>query len=242
MHACIAEELALLTKSFQADQARTATEISALQDKLLQSEQQQQLLQIQLDSSYHSKQLLQQELSAATTANTAADAACSALEAQCSHLQQQLQQDSASSSLAEQSAVVLQLLEGQLISLSGQLKQRDQQIAALHQTVQQQCDERVFMQIHLTRLSRAAGNATLELSHDAASLPEKDRHAPSVATAGASSSNDRATSQVNNASSAKTSPPSRLNRLASASEQSMGKTGLLARILATDSTTGKPCR
>lgn len=254
-----AEEIARLTRSIQEDQATSTAEIKALQEALQHAEQKQQLLQTQLDSSCHTIQTLQlqnerlqQNSASATSAAATAAEAQQALQAHCSNLQQQVKQrqHSDADGFQQQSAAVLQLLEGQLVSLSGQVKEKDQQLAALQQTVQQQCDERMLMQGRLVQLSRAANSSNASTSSVSVINEQQTLTLPS----GAASGRNVFDADVNKGSVAAkddTQPAEavttkrgqgKLNRMASASEQSVGKTGLLARILATDSTTGKACR
>lgn len=247
----------MLTKSFQENQATSTAEIDTLQIKLLQSEQQQQVLQTQLDNSSHSIQTLQlqtrrlqQDVATANAAESTAGNALHALQAQCSQLQQQVAQlqHGNASDLQQQSAAVLQLLEGQLVSLSGQVRQKDEQLAALQQTVQQQCDEHILMQIQLVQLKRAAktngSDHSLSTSGDLqqSTAVTSNPSMSAVSENGSTGSAGLKNGSQGDGSVQSRSNQARLNRIASASEQSVGKTGLLARILATDSTTGKACR
>ena len=276
-----AEEIAKLTQRFQEEQAISTTEIHKLQTKLLHSEQQQQLLQTHLDSSMHTIQALslqnerlQQELAAAAAATSAAQNGRQALHTQCSSLQQQVEQlqHGNANGFQQQSAAVLQLLEGQLVSLSGQVKQKDQQLAALQQTVQLQCDERALMQIQIAQQNRAASTADHTVTSNQASAymhraadtdgagatnqgsgcMRNEQQASVMPRTSSNAADDHVStgctaprdgSQPNSPVRTK-ADQARLNRMASASasEQSMGKTGLLARILATDSNTGKAYR
>lgn len=225
---------------------------------MLRSDEQQQLLQAQLDRSSHSTQALQlqvqrlqQDVATATAAASMAEDALHALQSQCSKQQDQIAQlqHGTANQMQQKSAAMLQLLEQQLVSLSGQIKQRDQQLAALRQTVQQQCDERILMQVQLVQMRRAASSAEGE-SANVASVSKEQQ--PLTAMPGASTSvqglhDNNTTGTSHKGESGDTlvqsrSNQARLNRIASASEQSAGKTGLLARILSTDSTTGKACR
>lgn len=218
---------------------------------------------MQLDNSKHTLQALslqnerlQSELDAATAAVAAAEVARQALQTQSSSLQQQVEQlqHGNATGFQQQSAAVLQLLEGQLVSLSGQVKQKDQQLAALQQTVQLQCDERVLLQIQIAQLSRAANADGAGASTQGSASMRNEQQTSVISSASVSSSvtDERVSTgcvaprdigQSNSPVHTK-AHQARLNRMASAalSEQSVGKTGLLARILATDSTTGKACR
>lgn len=248
-----------MTDLFEAEQAKRAAECSLLQDKLLGAEQQQQTLRQQLLSSVSQLQGLQQQEvhsrqaldeSRATQANLVSSRAI--LQQRCANLQAQVvaSQQSSATMLPPDSAAVFQMLEQQLVSLSGLVQQKEQQVVALQETVQQQCDERTLMQIKIMQLQSAktgdssekcpvlGSNSRLEVGSTGSRPSELAQCEPSASVKSAVSSqvlpgNDRAS--VDRASQRK----SRLHRLASASEQQQGKSGLLGRIMATSSTTGK---
>lgn len=214
-------------------------------------------------------------MAAAAATTAAAKDTKQTLQIQCSSLQQQVEllQHGSATDFQRQSTAVLQLLEGQLVSLSGQVKQKDQQLAALQHTVQLQCDERGLMQVQIAQLSRAANADGAGASNQGSAYVHTAANTSSAGAGNqdsASMCNEQRTSVVSSASvsssvtderfntgcvapkdSSQSNSPmhtkahqARLNRMASAavSEQSVGKTGLLARILATDSTTGKACK
>jgi len=255
-----AEEMKAMSAMFEAEQAKRAAECSSLQDKLQGAEQRQEDLRIALEaSSSQMTSMQQQELqvrqqladSQAVYAELASSRA--ALQAHSCALEAQLastQSDSSkfhnqgSSAMQPDSAAVLQLLEQQLVSLSHNLREKEQQIGALQETVQQQCDERTLMHIKYMQLQSA--HQTESLSTASGNSPVQHSHAAQTASAddGSMSHSTLLSSQV---SAGKPGPEKaeapaqrgKLNRLASASEQQHGKSGLLGRIMATSSKTGK---
>ena len=251
----LAEEIKSLTSLFEAEQAKRAAECSSLQNKLLSAEQQheglrqQLLLSIsQVDSlkqqDRQARQALAQRL--ATQAELLSSQAI--LQQRCASLQAQVveSQQSSPSNLTSDPAAVFQLLEKQLMSLSGLLKQKEQQVAALQQTVQQQCDERTAMQIKIMQLQSSSKGDHSNLGPAAV-----NGHTGKVVAQPAPASTDADTSSINTAPAQASSNgntadvdkaaqrSNRLHRLASASEQQQGKSGLLGRIMATSSKTGK---
>lgn len=233
----------------------------------MSAEQQQEALRQQLWSSsgqLHSLQQQEQQSKQALADSTTAQAQLASnqaiLQERCASLQAQvleLQQQRSTSTSQTDSAALFQVLEQQLVSLTGLLRQKEQQVAALQQTVQQQCDERTVMQIKMmqmdgVRQGKQQSSVTsppppLEqrrsLSNDQAGHLNSEAghmHMPSHAHAHAapqscSPSQTMSDAKVDRAAQRK----DRLNRLASASEQQQGKSGLLGRIMATSSTTGK---
>lgn len=262
----LAEEIQALTTLYDAEQAKRAAEYNTLQDKLMSAEQQQEALRQQLLSSSGQLHSLQQQvqqskqdLADSTTAQTQLASNQAILQERCASLQAQvveLQQRSASTSQTD-SAALLQVLEQQLVSLTGLLRQKEQQVAALQQTVQQQCDERTMMQIKMMQMDGVRGGKQQSsvtephppheersslLSNQAGQLSSEagQMHMPGNAHAHAA---PQSCSPGHTVSDAKVDRAAqrkdRLNRLASASEQQQGKSGLLGRIMATSSTTGK---
>ena len=259
----LAEEIHALTTLFEAEQAKRAAECSTLQDKLMSAEHQQEALRRQLESRsgrLHSLQQQEQQSKQALAESTAAQSELTSnqaiLQERCASLQAQvveLRQRSTSTSQTD-SAAVFQVLEQQLISLTGLVRQKEQQIAALQQTVQQQCDERTMMHIKIMQLNAVTDGTPVKQRSSIADTP-----LPLEQRSSLSSQAGQLQMPVNaQASAAKQScTPSRivpdakvgvdraaqrkdrLNRLASASEQQQGKSGLLGRIMATSSTTGK---
>ncbi len=250
---------------FEAEQAKRAAECSSLQDKLLSAEQRHEDLRIALEASssqtvsmQQQEQQARQQLAESQALHTELASSKAALQAHCSALEAQLastQSDSSkfqnqgSSAMQPDSAAVLQLLEQQLVSLSQMLRAKEQQIGALQETVQQQCDERTLMHIKYMQLQSA---------HQTASLGAASGDSPvqsivtSSRTAQTASANDGSKSHsallLSQTSTGKHMPEKaeapaqnrgKLNRLASASEQQHGKSGLLGRIMATSSKTGK---
>ncbi|KAL0037052.1 hypothetical protein WJX77_010651 [Trebouxia sp. C0004] len=211
--AAVAEEIKAMSAMFEAEQAKRAGECSSLQDKLLSAEQRQEDLRIALETS----------------------------SSQMASMQQQEQQPD--------SAAVLQLLEQQLVSLSHMVREKEQQIGALQETVQQQCDERTLMHIKYMQLqsahqmetfSTASGNSPVQpivTSSHAAQTPGANDGSMSHSTL--LSSQMSAGKRVPEKAEAPAPSRGKLNRLASASEQQHGKSGLLGRIMATSSKTGK---
>ncbi|KAL0037984.1 hypothetical protein WJX79_008430 [Trebouxia sp. C0005] len=143
----------------------------------------------------------------------------------------------------------LELLEQQLVSLSHMLREKEQQIDALQETVQQQCDERTLMHIkymqlqsahQMESLSTASGNSPVQ------SIVEGSHIAQTASASEGSMSHSTLLSSQTSAGKhmpEKAEAPAqikgKLNRLASASEQQHGKSGLLGRLMATSSKTGK---
>ncbi|KAL3145993.1 hypothetical protein ABBQ38_015353 [Trebouxia sp. C0009 RCD-2024] len=248
----LAEEIQALKALFEAELAKSAAECSTLQDKLMSAEQHQEGLRQQVLSCTSQIQSLQQQeqhsrpvLARSTAAQAEQVSSHAILQEQCTSLQVQvveLQQKRTSSS---DPAAVFEVLENQLVSLSRLVKQRDEQITALQQTVQQQCNERTMMHIKFMQLnSRKEGTAmpsspvtnTEQKSSSSIAAMQKDMLVDAHAsTAPSTPSRTLSDSKVDRAAQRK----DRLNRLASASEQQQGKSGLLGRIMATSSTTGK---
>lgn len=253
-----AEEIQALTAFWDAELAKRVAECSTLQDKLMTAEQHQEGLRQQLLSctdQIHSLQQQEQHSKQTLARSTAAHAElvssqailqerCASLQAQAIELQQKL----ASSS---DSAAVFEVLEKQLVSLSGLVKQRDQQIVALQQTVQQQCDERTMMQIKFMQLNGVKEGSLMSPSPVTKTDIEQNRSSSSAAGQRHMPVNANANTALNSCTPSRTLSDARggvdragqrrdrLNRLASASEQQQGKSGLLGRIMATSSTTGK---
>ena len=250
---------------FEAEQAKRAAECSSLQDKLLSAEQRQEDLRIaleisssQMTSIQQQEQQVRQQLADSQALHAEFASSKAALQARCSALEAQLastQSDSSksqkqgSSATQPDSAAVLQLLEQQLVSLSHMLREKEQQIGALQETVQQQCDERTLMHIkymqlqsaHQTAsLSTASGNSPVQpivtSSHTAQTASASDG---SMSHSNLLSSQMSAGKHVSEKAEAPAQSRGKLNRLASASEQQHGKSGLLGRIMATSSKTGK---
>ena len=260
--AWLAEEIQALTTRFEAEQAKRAAECSTLQDKLMSAVQLQEVLRQQLESrggQLHSLQQQEQQSRQALAVSTAAQAELASnqaiLQERCASLQAQvveLQQRSTSISPSD-SAAVFQVLEQQLISLTGLVRQKEQQIAALQQTVQQQCDERTMMQIKIMQLNAVReGNPVKQQSSVTDAHPPLEQRSSSSSQAGQMQMpvNAQASAAHLSCTPSQTFPDAkvvdraaqrkdRLNRLASASEQQQGKSGLLGRIMATSSTTGK---
>ena len=256
-----AEEIKSLTALFEAEQAKHAAQYSALQDKLIAAEQHSHTLQTAIQTRTSQASASQQEAQQSNQALATSQALQQELiskfaevQARCKTLEQNL--SSAQSTVApgpgkgavgELPTGVLQLLEQQLISLSHQLKSKEQQVAALQQTVKHQCDERTMLQIKCMQLGSAS---TSIISSTGPSSPANQRNAadnhtgrgplgvekaqsdsaPAALVTG-SKSNEKAGSGLPG--------KAKLSRLASASEQQHGKSGLLGRIMATSSTTGK---
>ena len=259
----LVEEIHALTTLFEAEQAKRAAECSILQDKLMSAEQQQETLRQQLESRsgrLHSLQQQEQQSRQALAESTAAQAELASgqamLQERCASLQTQvseLQQRSTSTSQAD-SAAVFQVLERQLISLTGLVRQKEQQIAALQQTVQQQCDERAMMHIKMMQLNTIReGTPVKQQSPVTEAHPPLEQRSSSSSGAGQmqmpviaqasaaqpSCTPNRILSDAKVGVDRAAQRKDRLNRLASASEQQQGKSGLLGRIMATSSTTGK---
>ena len=260
----LAEEIQVLSTLFEAEQGKRAAECSTLQDRLMSAEQLQEVLRQQLESrsgQLHSVQQQEQQSRQALAASSVAQAELASnqaiLQERCASLQAQvveLQQRSTSTSQTD-SAAVFQVLEQQLISLTGLLGQKEEQIAALQQTVQQQCEERTMMQIKIMQLNAVReGNLVKLQSLVTDSLPPLlEQRSSSNGQAGQMQTPVNA--QANAAQQSCTpgrivsdakvgvdraaQRKDRLNRMASASEQQQGKSGLLGRIMATSSTTGK---
>ena len=259
----LAEEMQALTTMFETEQAKRAAECSTLQDKLVSAEQQQealrQLLKLRSDQS-HSLQQQEQQSRQALAESTAAQAELASnhaiLQERCAGLQAQLvelQQRSTSASQTDPAAV-FQVLEQQLTSITGLVRQKEQQIAALQQTVQQQCDERTMMQINIMQLTAVReSNPVKQQSSVTDASPPLKQTTPQSSQAGQIQMPDNAQASAAQQSCTPTQivpgakvgvdraaqRKDRLNRLASASEQQQGKSGLLGRIMATSSTTGK---
>jgi len=260
-----AEEIKAMSAMFEAEQAKRAAECSSLQDKLLSAEQRQEDLRIaleisssQMTSIQQQEQQVRQQLADSQALHAEFASSKAALQARCSALEAQLastQSDSSksqkqgSSATQPDSAAVLQLLEQQLVSLSHMLREKEQQIGALQETVQQQCDERTLMHIkymqlqsaHQTAsLSTASGNSPVQpivtSSHTAQTASASDG---SMSHSNLLSSQMSAGKHVSEKAEAPAQSRGKLNRLASASEQQHGKSGLLGRIMATSSKTGK---
>lgn len=244
-----AEEIQALNALFEAELAESAAECSALQDKLMSAEQCQEGLRHQLSSCTSQIRSLQQQeqhaeqaLARSTAAQAELVSSQAILQERCTSLQVQLvelQQNHTSSS------AVFEVLENQLVSLSRLVKQKDEQITALQRTVQQQCDERTRMHSKFTQLNSTKESTAMppipvtnteQKSSSSMAAAQKsmlvDAHA---STAPSTSSRTLSDSKVDRAAQRK----DRLNRLASASEQQQGKSGLLGRIMATSSMTGK---
>ena len=256
-----AEEIRSLTALFKAEQAKHAAQCSALQDKLLAAEQQQHSLQTALQAStsqaFASQQEAQQSKQALATSQASQQELSNSLagvQERCKTLEQNL--SSAQGSLAQNQgnkAVgvipngVLQLLEQQLISLSQQLKSKEEQVAALQQTVKQQCDERTMLQIKCIQLETASTSASSSTTASSTVKQAKaaDNHTGrgpmGVEKASSDSASDALILGSKSSEKAGSALPgkAKLSRLASASEQQHGKSGLLGRIMATSSTTGK---
>ena len=209
----------------------------------------------QLHSLQQQEQQSRQDLAGSTAAQAELVSSQAILQERCTCLQAQvveLQQRSVSTSQTD-SAAVFRVLEEQLVSLTGILKQKEQQIAALQQTVQQQCDERTIMQVKIMQLTSAKEGSLVkqgsftdtspELEHKSSSSTQAGQmHMPVNAHASAapkSCTPSRTLSDAKVGSDRASQRKDRLNRLASASEQQQGKSGLLGRIMATSSTTGK---
>lgn len=249
----------------EAEQANRAAECSLLQDKLLRAEQRQEDLRVALEASSSQLASLQQQehharqkLANSNAAVAELSSSKASLQLRCSSLASHLEamqpnasshQSQGSSTLQADSAAVLQLLERQLVSLSDMLKGKEQQIAALQQTVQQQCDERTLMHIKQMQLESALRhqhqNPLLEggaMQPTAVSSPAVQKAAVDAGSNSPSSS-PRGQQSIGKGASEKpgssTQGRGKLNRLASASEQQHGKSGLLGRIMATSSTTGQ---
>ncbi len=254
-----------MSAMFEAEQAKRAAECSSLQDKLLSAEQRQEDLRIALEaSSSQMTSMQQQELQVRqqladsqavyaelASSRAALQAHCCALEAQLASTQSDSSkfQNQGSSAMQPDSAAVLQLLEQQLVSLSHNLREKEQQIGALQETVQQQCDERTLMHIkfkqlqsahQMESLSTASGNSPVQSivtsSHTAQTASASDG---SMSHSTLLSSQMSAKKHVPEKAEAPAQSRGKLNRLASASEQQHGKSGLLGRIMATSSKTGK---
>ncbi len=256
-----AEEIKAMSAMFEAEQTKRAAECSSLHDKLLSAEQRQEDLRITLEASssqmtsiQQQEQQVRQQLADSQALHAELAGSKAALQTRCSALEAQLASTQSDSSKSQNqatqpdSAAVLQLLEQQLVSLSHMLREKEQQIGALQETVQQQCDERTLMHIKYMQLQSA---------HQTASLGAASGNSP-VQTIGTSSlvaqtgsASDGSVSQSTLLSSqmsagkhvsekeAPAQSRGKLNRLASASEQQHGKSGLLGRIMATSSKTGR---
>ena len=259
-----AEEIKSLTSLFEAEQAKRAAECSSWQDKLLSAEQQQEGLRQQLllsisqtDSLKQQEQQAKQALAQSSATQAELLSSQAILQQRCANLQAQVveSQHTTSNSLQSDPAEVFQLLEKQLMSLSGLLKQKEQQVAALQQTVQQQCDERTAMQIKIMQL-QSSGIGDCSKQSPAATAEQKGTwvnqsgpghnpagpgHNPADAnTSPRVAAPAQASTNGNMADLGKAAQRSnRLHRLASASEQQQGKSGLLGRIMATSSKTGR---
>ena len=254
-----------MSAMFEAEQAKRAAECSSLQDKLLSAEQRQEDLRIALETSssqmasmQQQEQQVRQHLADSQALHVELASSKAALQAHCSALEAQLastQSDSSkfqsqgSSATQPDSAAVLQLLEQQLVSLSHMLREKEQQIGALQETVQQQCDERTLMHIkymqlqsahQMESLSTASGNSPVQSivtsSHAVQTASAKDG---SMSHSTLLSNQMSAGKHVPEKAEAPAQSRGKLNRLASASEQQHGKSGLLGRIMATSSKTGK---
>ncbi len=175
-----------------------------------------------------SQQQAQHELIESNALHAEKTSSNAALQAQSANLESQLaklQQTSAGpgpASLHADSAAVLQLLERQLGSLSGALKAKEQQVAALQQTVQQQCDKRALMQIKCLQLEADAKSGGHAVSIFVQSVPAErlalnKRSDASTSQLDTLPKQDSAMSNVSEQGSA--TGRSKLNRLASASEQ-----------------------
>ena len=256
-----ADKIKKLSALFEAEQAKCAAECTMLQDRLLGAEQQQEslraLLQASSSQAQHSQQQerqLRQELADSKAA--LADLASSqiTLQGHCSTLESQLA-DMQSNSTTRPSqqpgtvqadcVAVFRLLEQQLVSLSDNLKFKEQQVAALQQTVQQQCDERTLMQIRCMQsgAGHGPGNDGTTAASCSVSVSGPTEHLRTSDDASQSVSSTLPTQEVAvgkgpDRASTSAQSKSKLNRLASASEQQHGKSGLLGRIMATSSTTG----
>lgn len=250
---------------FESEQAKHAAECSSLQDKLLSAEQRQEDLKTALETSSSQMASMQQQEQQArqqladsqavhaelASSKAALQARCSALEAQLASMQSDSSkfQNQGLSETQPDSAAVLQLLEQQLVSLSHMLREKEQQIDALQETVQQQCDERTLMHIkymqlqsahQMESLSTASGNSPVQ------SIVEGSHIAQTASASEGSMSHSTLLSSQTSAGKhmpEKAEAPAqikgKLNRLASASEQQHGKSGLLGRLMATSSKTGK---
>lgn len=250
---------------FEAEQAKHAAKCSSLQAKLLSAEQRQEDLRIALETSssqmtsmQQQEQQVRQQLADSQALHAELASSRAALQARCSVVEAQLAstqsdsskfQNQASSTTQPDSAAVLQLLEQQLVSLSHMLREKEQQIGALQETVQQQCDERTLMHIkymHLTSahqtesLGTASGNSpdqsVVTSSHTAQTARASDG---SMSHSNLLSSQMSAGKHVPDKAEAPAQSRGSFNRLASASEQQHGKSGLLGRIMATSSKTGR---
>ena len=249
---------------FEAEQGKRAAECSSLQDKLLSAEQRQEDLRIALETSsgqmasiQQQEQQVRQQLADSQALHTELVSSKAALQTHCSALEAQLQstqsdsskfQNQGSSATQPDSAAVLQLLEQQLVSLSQMLRGKEQQIGALQETVQQQCDERTLMHIKYMQLQSAHQTASLGTASGNSPLQTIGTSSHAAQTASADDGNKTHSTSLSSQTSAgkhmpekAEAPQSRgkLNRLASASEQQHGKSGLLGRIMATSSKTGK---
>ena len=250
---------------FEAEQAKSAAECSSLQDKLLSAEQRQEDLRTALETSNSQMTSMQQQeqqvrqqladsqaLHAEFASSKAAhQARCSALEAQLASMQSDSSklQHQGSSATQPDSTAVLQLLEQQLVSLSHMLRGKEQQIGALQETVQQQCDERTLMHIKYMQLQSAHQTASLGTASGNSPVQTIGTSSHAAQTGSASdgsmsqstllSSQMSAGKHVSEKAEAPAQSRGKLNRLASASEQQHGKSGLLGRIMATSSKTGR---
>ena len=259
-----ADEIKKLSALFEAEQVKRAAECTMLQDRLLGAEQQQEslraLLQASNSQAQHSQQQerqLRQELADSKAALADLASSQTTLQGRCFTLESQLA-DMQSNSTTRPSqqpgtvqadcVAVFRLLEQQLVSLSDNLKFKEQQVAALQQTVQQQCDERTLMQIRCMRsgAGHGPGNdgttaASCSVSVRTLSGPTEQLRTSDDASQSVSSTlptQEVAVSKGPDRASTSAQSKSKLNRLASASEQQHGKSGLLGRIMATSSTTG----
>ena len=229
----------------------------------MSTEQEQEALRQLLDlrsGQLHSLQQQEQQSRQALAESTAAQAELASnqaiLQERCASLQAQvleLQQRSTSTPQTD-FAAVFQVLEQQLVSLTGLVRQKEQQIAALQQTVQQQCDERTMMQIKIMQLNAVKDSNPVKQQRTVTDAPPTlEQRSSSSSQAGKTPNavNAQACAAQESCTHSKIVPDAkadmdraaqrkdRLSRLASASEQQQGKSGLLGRIMATSSTTGK---